>query len=118
MQQLQAQGKRVLMLGDGINDAPVLAAADVSVAVAGSADVARDGADIVLLNDDLGALPLMLRQAAKTQAIIRQNLIWATVYNVIVVPLAIVGWVSPWKAAIGMSASSLLVVWNALRLRK
>ena len=118
VQQLQAQGKRVLMLGDGINDAPVLAAADVSVAVAGSADVARDGADIVLLNDDLGALPLMLRQAAKTQAIIRQNLIWASVYNVIVVPLAIVGWVSPWKAAIGMSASSLLVVWNALRLRK
>ncbi|MDK4609038.1 heavy metal translocating P-type ATPase [Kingella kingae] len=118
VQQLQAQGKRVLMLGDGINDAPVLAAADVSVAVAGSADVARDGADIVLLNDDLGALPLMLRQAAKTQAIIRQNLIWATVYNVIVVPLAIVGWVSPWKAAIGMSASSLLVVWNALRLRE
>lgn len=118
VQQLQAQGKRVLMLGDGINDAPVLAAADVSVAVAGSADVARDGADIVLLNDDLGALPLMLRQAAKTQTIIRQNLIWASVYNVIVVPLAIVGWVSPWKAAIGMSASSLLVVWNALRLRK
>ena len=118
VQQLQADGKRVLMLGDGINDAPVLAAADVSVAVAGSADVARDGADVVLLNEDFSALPVMLAQAARTRRIIRQNLIWATVYNLLVVPLAVLGYVTPWIAAIGMSASSLMVVWNALRLRK
>ncbi len=118
VQQLQADGKHVLMLGDGINDAPVLAAADVSVAVAGSADVAREGADVVLLNDDLAALPLMLAQASRTQRIIRQNLIWATAYNFIVVPLAVLGYVTPWIAALGMSTSSLIVVWNALRLRK
>ena len=118
VQQLQADGKRVLMLGDGINDAPVLAAADVSVAVAGSADVARDGADVVLLNEDFSALPVMLAQAARTRRIIRQNLIWATMYNLLVVPLAVLGYVTPWIAAIGMSASSLIVVWNALRLRK
>ena len=118
VQQLQADGKRVLMLGDGINDAPVLAAADVSVAVAGSADVARDGADVVLLNEDFSALPVMLAQAARTRRIIRQNLTWATVYNLLVVPLAVLGYVTPWIAAIGMSASSLMVVWNALRLRK
>ena len=118
VQQLQASGKRVLMLGDGINDAPVLAAANVSVAVAGSADVARDGADVVLLNDDFAALPNMLAQATKTKTVIRQNLVWATLYNALVVPLAMAGWVTPWIAAIGMSASSLIVVSNALRLRK
>lgn len=115
---LQSQNKHVLMLGDGINDAPVLAVADVSIAVAGSADVAREGADILLLNDDLSALPTMLQQAKRTQHIIRQNLIWATLYNFIVIPLAIFGMVTPWIAALGMSLSSLLVVWNALRLRK
>lgn len=117
VQQLQQDGNKVLMLGDGINDAPVLAAADVSVAVAGSADVARDGADVVLLNDDFAALPMMLVQAVKTQRIIRQNLLWATGYNLLVIPLAVLGYVTPWIAAIGMSASSLIVVWNALRLR-
>ncbi|MDO4434362.1 MAG: heavy metal translocating P-type ATPase [Alysiella sp.] len=118
VQNLQRNGKRVLMLGDGINDAPVLAAADVSVAVAGSADVARDGADVVLLNEDLHALPVMCHQAKRTHQIIRQNLGWATAYNVIVIPLAIFGYVTPWIAALGMSSSSLIVVWNALRLRK
>lgn len=118
VQTLQQQNKRVLMLGDGINDAPVLAAADVSVAVAGSADVARDGADVVLLHDDLAALPTMLLQAKRTQKIIQQNLWWATGYNLLVVPMAMLGWVTPLFAAIGMSASSLIVVWNALRLRK
>lgn len=118
VQRLQGQGKCVFMLGDGINDAPVLAAANVSAAVAGSADVARDGADIVLLNDELTALPMMLNQSRRTQNVIRQNLLWGLVYNVAVVPLAVLGHVTPWMAAIGMSASSLLVVWNALRLRK
>ena len=118
VQALQNQGKRVLMLGDGINDAPVLAAANVSLAVAGSADVAREGADVILLQDDLALIPRLLRQARRTRRVIRQNLIWASVYNLIVVPLAVAGWVTPWLAAIGMSASSLIVVGNALRLRK
>ena len=118
VQTLQRQGRRVLMLGDGINDAPVLAAADISVAVAGSADVARDGADILLLNDDPTALPHLFALAARTRAVIRQNLIWASVYNLIAVPLALAGFVTPWLAALGMSFSSLLVVWNALRLRR
>lgn len=118
VQQLQEKGRTVLMIGDGINDAPVLAAAAVSVAVAGSADVARDGADIVLLNDDMRILPIILQQAHKTAIIIRENLIWATVYNFLAVPLAVFGFVTPWVAALGMSLSSLLVVGNALRLRK
>ena len=115
---LQRQGRKVLMVGDGINDAPVLARADVSAAVAGGADVARDGADVVLLGDDMGVLPLMIDQAVRTRAVIRQNLSWASAYNIIVVPLAVLGYVKPWIAALGMSASSLLVLGNALRLLK
>ena len=115
---LQRQGRKVLMVGDGINDAPVLAQADVSVAVAGGADVAREGADVILLNDDMRVLPRIIRQARRTRAIIRQNLIWASVYNLIVIPLAVFGYVTPWIAALGMSLSSLIVVANALRLLK
>lgn len=118
VQNLQNQQRKVLMIGDGINDAPVLAAAAVSMAVAGSADVAREGADIVLLNDDLHTLPHTLHQAHRTAQIIKQNLIWATLYNLIAVPLAVLGYVTPWIAALGMSLSSLLVVGNAIRLRK
>ena len=115
---LQRQGIRVLMVGDGINDAPVLAKADVSVTVAGGADVARDGSDVVLLNDDMNVLPKMIRQARKTRLIIRENLIWAMMYNLVAVPLAVSGVVTPWIAALGMSFSSLLVLGNALRLLK
>ncbi|MFS6937745.1 P-type cation-transporting ATPase [Neisseria animaloris] len=115
---LQRQGRKVLMVGDGINDAPVLAQADVSVVVAGGADIARDGADVVLLNDDMRVLPLMVRQARKTRSVIRQNLAWASMYNLIAVPLAVLGFVTPWIAALGMSLSSLLVSANALRLLK
>ena len=115
---LQRQGRKVLMVGDGINDAPVLARADVSAAVAGGADVARDGADVVLLGDDMGVLPVMIDQAVRTRAVIRQNLSWASAYNIIAVPLAVLGYVKPWIAALGMSASSLLVLGNALRLLK
>ena len=118
VESLQKQGRKVLMVGDGINDAPVLAQADVSVAVAGGADVARDGADVVLLNDDMRIMPQMLDQARRTRRIIQQNLSWATAYNLIAVPLAVLGYVKPWIAALGMSLSSLLVLGNALRLLK
>lgn len=115
---LQKEGKKVLMIGDGINDAPVLAQADTSAAVAGGTDIARDGADIVLLNEDLNTVPHMLVQAGRTQQIIRQNLSWASAYNIIAVPLAVLGYVQPWIAALGMSFSSLVVLGNAMRLHK
>lgn len=115
---LQKEGKRVLMIGDGINDAPVLAQADTSAAVAGGTDIARDGADIVLLNEDLNTIPHMLAQAGRTRQIIRQNLSWASAYNIIAVPLAVLGYVQPWIAALGMSFSSLVVLGNAMRLHK
>lgn len=115
---LQQQGRKVLMVGDGINDAPVLVQADVSAAVAAGADVARDGADVVLLNDDMRVLPLMVAQAKRTRQVIQQNLSWASAYNIIAVPLAVFGFVQPWIAALGMSLSSLVVVGNALRLSK
>ena len=118
VESLQKQGRKIMMIGDGINDAPVLAQADVSAAVATSADVARDGADVVLLNDDLNVLPVMMEQARRTHQIIRQNLTWASAYNLVAVPLAVFGYVTPWIAALGMSFSSLLVLGNALRLLK
>lgn len=116
VQALQQQGRRVLMVGDGINDAPVLAQANVSVAVGSGADVARDGADVVLLNEDMAVVGQLLQQARRTRRIIRQNLLWAMAYNAVAVPLAAVGMVTPWGAALGMSLSSLLVLANALRL--
>lgn len=116
--QLQAQGKAVLMLGDGINDAPVLAASDVSIAMAGGADIAREGSDVVLLNEDMNAVNILLQQAKRTAMIIKENLIWASAYNLIAVPLAAAGLVTPWVAALGMSLSSFVVLLNALRLRR
>ena len=118
IRRLQDNGRTVLMLGDGINDAPALAAAAVSVAVAGSADTAREGADVLLVRDGLSVLPHILAQARRTVRIIRQNLAWAAAYNLLAVPLALAGKVTPWIAALGMSLSSLLVVYNALRMRK
>jgi len=118
VQQRESAGTRVLMVGDGINDGPVLAAASVSCAMAQGSAVAQATADLLLLNDSLGTLAEAIRGARRMRVVIRQNLAWALVYNLGAVPLAAMGWIAPWVAAVGMSTSSLLVVLNAARLAR
>jgi Cu2+-exporting ATPase len=115
---LQGRGETVVMVGDGINDAPVLSAADASIAIDAGTALARASADAVVLGKRLGSVVDAAIMAAKTRQIIRQNITWAIFYNVTAIPLAASGILAPWMAAIGMSVSSLVVVVNALRLQR
>ena len=116
LRELQAQGRVVMAVGDGINDAPFLAAADVAVAMPQGAALAQARADVVLVGDSLSGLGTLRSVARQAQRRLRQNLGWALGYNLVVLPLTLGGWLTPWLAALGMSLSSLLVVGNALRL--
>lgn len=118
LQKLHQDGHKVLMLGDGVNDVPVLAAADISVAMGSATDLAKTSADAVLMSNRLQTLVDALALARRTRRVILQNLLWAGLYNGLMLPFAALGWITPVWAAIGMSVSSLAVVLNALRLSR
>lgn len=118
VRRLQREGHRVMMVGDGMNDGPVLAVADVSVAMGEAVPVAQARADFIMTGNRLLTVPALVAQARRTRAVVRQNLLWAAVYNVVCVPLAILGYMPIWLAGFGMAASSLLVVVNSARLAR
>ena len=118
LESLQAEGKTVLMVGDGINDAPVLSVANVSMTVSGASELANSTADFIITGKSMLFIENVFETSARTHAVIRQNLFWALAYNLLAVPFAAAGLIVPWMAALGMSLSSLLVVLNSGRLAK
>jgi Cu2+-exporting ATPase len=116
LEELRSRGHRAFVIGDGINDGPVLAAAEVSCAMGQGSALAQSAADLLLVNEDLTVLPQAVQVARATMRVVRQNLAWSLVYNFSAVPAAALGLISPWLAALGMSLSSLAVVLNARRL--
>jgi Cu2+-exporting ATPase len=118
VREAQRDGTRVAMVGDGINDAPVLAQADVSFAMGQGALVARATADAIVVGNRLQSIAQARLLAQRTMRVVRQNIAWAAAYNAVCVPLALAGWLPPWAAGLGMALSSLLVVGNSMRLAR